>query len=76
MGKRNGRHTREQPYPSRRGRTSNRVPFLAAGFSPRNPVLTIRIAAPYPYPIALFLLKSKAEEKPCPAVFIPRFSRA
>ena len=57
------------------GRTSTACRFLLRIF-PKEPVLTIRIAAPYPYPIALFLLKSKAEEKPCPAVFIPRFSRA
>ena len=69
------RHTREQPYPSRRGRTSTACRFLLRIFS-KKPVLTIRIAAPYPYPIALFLLKSKAEEKPCPAVFTQRVSRA
>lgn len=52
-----------------------RVPFPAADF-PQGTGSAHPHSCPYPYPIALFLLKSKAEEKPCPAVFIPRFSRA
>ena len=61
-GKRNDDIQREQPYPSRRGRTSTACRFLLRIFS-KKPVLTIRIAAPYPYPIALFASQKQSGGK-------------